>query len=318
MPQPNAVTALADELTALYTRVQDSLIAELERIAADPNQRRYRQRLNEQVRAIDQALDQVDTQARVYLSRRFPTIYQIGAVEAARATGRPWTWSAIHTDAVAEIANRTYSDLLSATRYVRRDAKRLVRLAVRERTAFAVIGGQTATQAGRELAKTLGEQGVHAVRFANGARFPLGAYAEMAARTSTAQAYVQGTLRASGEAGVRWMECFDSPGCGMDGHNSGDPPGGTIRPIEEALAYPLSHPNCARSWSPRPDVVDEAGAKAAQLLPDEELQRLAVLERERARTHTVTGRLTQREKDRRQRLRTRQQRLARRQRRLAR
>jgi hypothetical protein len=318
MPQPNAVTALADALTALYTRVQDSLITELERIAADPNQRRYRQRLNEQVRAIDQALDQVDTQARVYLSRRFPTIYQIGAVEAARATGRPWTWSAIHTDAVAEIANRTYSDLLSATRYVRRDAKRLVRLAVRERTAFAVIGGQTATQAGRDLARTLAENGVRAVRYRDGSRHTLREYSQMVARTSTAQVYVQGTLNASREAGVRWMECFDSPGCGMSGHDSGDAPGGTIRPIEEALAYPLSHPNCARSWSPRPDVVDEAGAKAAQLLPDEELQRLAVLERERARTHTVTGRLTQREKDRRQRLRARQQRLARRQRRLAR
>jgi hypothetical protein len=311
MPQPDAVVALADELTSLYARVQTSLIDQLETIATDPNQRRLRQRLNEQLRAIEQALDEVDVQARVFLSRRFPEVYQYGALDAARATRRPFVWSQVHTDAVAEIANRTYDDLLKATRYVRRDAKRFIRAAVRERTAMAVIGGQTATQSGRELAETLGEQGVRAVRYSNGARHSLGEYSQMAIRTSTGLAYVEGTVNASREAGVRWMECFDSPGCGMSGHNSGDAPGGTIRPIEEALAYPLSHPNCARSWSPRPDVVDEAGAKAAQLLPDEELQRLAVLERERARTHTVTGRLTGAERHRR-RLEQRAARLARR------
>jgi hypothetical protein len=316
MPQSDAVTALADELTSLYTRVQTDLLDRLEAIAADPAQHRLRQRLNEQLRAIEQALDEVDTQAKVYLSRRFPEVYQYGALEAARATRRPFVWSAIHRDAVAVIANETYDNLRRATQYVRRDTLRFIRMAVRERTAAAVIGGQTATQAGRELQRTLAENGVRAVRFANGAKYPLGAYSQMAIRTSTAQAYVQGTLNASRESGVRWMECFDSPGCGMNGHDSGDAPGGTIRPIEEALAYPISHPNCARSWSPRPDVVDEAGAKAAQLLPDEELQRLAVLERERARTHTVTGRLNARERDRRERLRARERRLAARQRRV--
>jgi hypothetical protein len=316
MAHPPAVQALADELTALYTRVQDSLIAELERIAADPAQRRYRQRLNEQVRAIEAALDQVDTQARVYLSRRFPEVYQFGAVEAARATGRPFTWSAIHTDAVSEIANRTYADLRKATQYVRRDVARFIRLAVRERTAFAVIGGQTATQAGRELARTLEENGVRAVRYRDGSRHTLGEYSQMVARTSTALAYNDGTINASREAGVRYMRCLDGASCSLYSHNDGPLASGMVFTIEEANSYPTAHPNCARSWSPEPGITSDAEAQAARQYAPEEQERLAAEERGRARTHTVQGRLTQRERLRRERLRARERRLAARQRRV--
>jgi hypothetical protein len=315
MPQPDAVVALADELASLYRNVQDSLIDRLEAIAADPNQRRLRARLNEQLRAIEQALDEVDTQARVYLSRRFPEAYQLGALEAARATGRPFTWTAIHRDAVAEIAQRTYDDLLSATEYLRRDVKRFIRLAVREHTALAVIGGQTATQAGRELARTLGENNIAAVRYSNGARHTLRDYSDTVVRTTTAQAYVQGSINASREAGVRYMVCSDGAACGLASHDDPTLASGLVAPIETAEAYPLAHPRCARSWSPMPQVTTPEEARAATP-PEEERQRLAAEERERARTHTVTGRLTQRERQRRERLRARQRRLAARQRRV--
>lgn len=315
MAHPPEVTALADELTALYRNVQDTLIAELERIAADPNRHRLRRRLNEQLRTIEQALDEVDTQARVYLSRRFPEVYQFGALEAARATRRPFTWSQLHTDAVAEIAQRTYDDLLAATSFVRRDAKRYIRAAVRERTAMAVIGGQTATQAGRDLAKTLGEQGIHAVRYRDGSRHTVREYASMVARTETALAYNAGTINASREAGVRYMVCSDGAACGLASHDDPQLASGLVAPIETAEAYPLAHPRCARAWSPMPQITTPEEARAATP-PEEERQRLAAEERERARTHTVQGRLTARERQRRERLRARERRLAARQRRV--
>jgi hypothetical protein len=310
MPHPHEVQALATELTSLYTNVQTELLDKLEAIATDPNQRRLRQRLNEQLRAIEQALDEVDTQAPVFLSRRFPEVYQIGAVEAARATRRPFVWSQLHTDAVAEIANRTYSDLLSATRYVRADTRRYIRAAVRERTALAVIGGQTATQAGRELAKTLGEQGVGAVRYSNGARHTLADWADTVIRTTTAQAYNMGTINASREAGVRYMVCSDGAACGLASHDDPQLASGLVAPIETAEAYPIAHPRCARSWSPMPQVTTPEQARAATP-PEEERQRLAAEERERAKTRTVTGRLTGAERHRR-RLEQRAARLARR------
>jgi hypothetical protein len=315
MAQPPEVQALADELNSLYTNVQTSLIDQLETIATDPNQRRLRQRLNEQLRAIEQALDEVDVQARVFLSRRFPEVYQYGALDAARATRRPFVWSQVHTDAVAEIANRTYDDLLKATRYVRRDTKRFIRAAVRERTAMAVIGGQTATQSGRELAKTLGEQGISAVRYRDGSRHTLRDFSDMAVRTSTALAYNAGTINASREAGVRYMMCSDGAACGLASHDDPQLASGLVAPIETAEAYPIAHPRCARSWSPMPQVTTPEEARAATP-PEEERQRLAAEERERARTHTVTGRLTARERRRRERLRARERRLAARQRRV--
>jgi hypothetical protein len=311
MPHPPEVQALANELTSLYTNVQTSLIDQLETIATDPNQRRLRQRLNEQLRAIEQALDEVDTQARVFLSRRFPEVYQYGALEAARATRRPFVWSQIHTDAVAEIANRTYSDLLGATQYVRADAKRYIRAAVRERTASAVIGGQTATQAGRELAKTLGEQGIRAVRYRDGSRHTLRDYTDTVIRTTTAQAYNIGTINASREAGVRYMRCFDGPACSLYSHDDGPLASGMVFTIEEANSYPTAHPRCSRSWSPEPGITSDAQAEAARQYSPEEQERLAAEERERARTHMVTGRLTGAERHRR-RLEQRAARLARR------
>jgi hypothetical protein len=314
MAQPDAVGALADELTALYRNVQTDLLDRIEAIAADPNQHRLRARLNEQLRAIEQALDEVDTQAKVYLSRRFPTIYQIGAVEAARATRRPFVWSTVHTDAVAEIANETYDNLRRVTQFVRRDTLRFIRMAVRERTAAAVIGGQTATQAGRDLAKTLAENGVRAVRFANGTRHTLADFSDMAIRTSTALAYNAGTLNAGREAGVQWYHVTDGLDCGWSSHQDTDLAAGTVRSAEECAAYPISHPRCARGFSPAPAVTNAQEAEAArQYVPEEQL-RLGAEERERARTRTVDGRLNRSERDRRERLRARERRLAARQR----
>jgi hypothetical protein len=313
---PPEVQAFANELTSLYARVQTELLVKLEAVATDPNQRRLRQRLNEQLRAIEQALDEVDVRARVFLSRRFPEVYQYGALDVARATRRPFVWSQIHTDAVAEIANRTYDDLLKATRYVRRDAKRFIRAAVKERTALAVIGGQTATQAGRDLAETLGEQGIRAVRYRDGSRHSLGEYADVSVRTSTALAYNTGTLNAGQEAGVQWYHVTDGMDCGWTTHRDTDLAAGTVRSAEECASYPISHPRCARGFSPAPTVTNAREAEAARQYAPEEQQRLAAEERERAETRTVTGRLTARERQRRERLRARERRLAARQRRV--
>lgn len=299
MPQPPEVQALADELASLYLRVQRDLLDQLEAIAQDPNQHRLRSRLTEQSRAISQALDEVEVQAKTFLSRRFPEAYQYGAMEAARATGRPFMWTAIHYEAVAELANTTYADLLSATQYVRQDSKRYVRAAVRARTAEAVIAGRTAVQTGRALAKELEGEGIGAIRYANGAKHTLGDYADMTARTQAALAYNAGSLNAGREAGVRWVEVFDGAACGWSSHDDADLANGSIRHVEEAAAFSISHPRCARSFSPRPDLnevrnVDRAGDR----FTEDERQALATAERERARKTTVSGRRTARERQR--------------------
>lgn len=314
---PAEVEAIREELGKLYVQVQDEHIAALERTAGDPTQRRYRARLNEQAQAITQALDELDVQAERWASTRLPEVYQIGAMDAAAKTGQPYRWSAIHREAVAEIASDTYSDLLSATRFVRREVKAFVRLAARQGAAAAVIGGQTPTQAGRDLARLLSQRGVKAIRYSNGARHTLADYSDTLLRTQVALAHNRGVINHSRAAGVRYFAISDGLACGWSVHNDGDLAAGSVRTVEEVVAFPISHPRCARAISPLPLVKTAEEARKARQFSDEESQALAAAERERAKVRTVSGRLTTRERDRRATLRRREARLAARARRVS-
>lgn len=66
---------------------------------------------------------------------------------------------------------------------------------------------------------------------------------------------IAGTLNRSREAGVRFMEVFEGPGCGWASHQDPDKATGTLCSIEEAAAWPISHPRCGRAFGPRPDEV---------------------------------------------------------------
>ncbi len=309
MPLPPEAEAVREELERAYREVQAQQIAELERIAGDPNQRRYRARLEEQGRAVAQALDEVDVQARQWASTRLPEVYQFGAMEAAEATGRPYAWTQIHREAVAEIASDTYRDLLASSQFVRRDVKRFVREAVRARVNYAVIGGETSTQAARRLTRDLRERGVKGVRYSNGALHTIEDYADTVLRTQVAKAHNFGVLNHGRASGVRYARASDGLDCGLQSHQGSPKVAGMVFPLDTALSYPSSHPRCARSWSLEPLIRTDADAAAARQYTPEEQEHLALEERERARTRTVTGRLNQRERARRARLRARQERL---------
>lgn len=47
-------------------------------------------------------------------------------------------------------------------------------------------------------------------------------------------------------AGVTHVDVLDGPGCGWTRHDDPDKAHGTRRPIGEALAHPIAHPNCRR------------------------------------------------------------------------
>jgi hypothetical protein len=49
------------------------------------------------------------------------------------------------------------------------------------------------------------------------------------------------------------MQVFDSAGCGWTSHKDTDKATGTLRTVEDAAAWPISHPRCGRAFGPRPD-----------------------------------------------------------------
>lgn len=113
----------------------------------------------------------------------------------------------------------------------------------------------TGKQAAKTLADKLAEQyGLTHVVYRNGARVPVRVWAEAATLTKSAVAYNAETLNRAREAGVRHVGVVDGADCGWTSHQDPDKATGTVRSVEEAAEWPISHPRCRRSFGPRPDV----------------------------------------------------------------
>jgi hypothetical protein len=52
---------------------------------------------------------------------------------------------------------------------------------------------------------------------------------------------------------VQRMQVFDGADCGWTSHKNPDKAGGTLRTVEEAAQWPISHPRCRRAFGARPD-----------------------------------------------------------------
>ncbi|MGW1799205.1 hypothetical protein ACWCQN_25355 [Streptomyces sp. NPDC001984] len=200
----------------------------------------------------------VDAEARAFVARQLPHLYEEGARAAAQTVGGHFSWTLIHTEALQSLASDSYADFLLRSQEEQRMAGafyRAVREAARREVPLLAAGNTTALQAAKALADRLAaEHQLTYVIYRNGARFPVSAWAESATLAKSAVAYNAGTLNRAREAGVRWMQVFDGAGCGWTSHPDPDKATGTIRSIEDAAAWPISHPRCRRAFGPRPDV----------------------------------------------------------------
>lgn len=256
MPQPVAVDRVADPLVDAYRNAWEKVLAEQQRLVDDPVRWVRRRRLEEMSRSIARLMDTLDSQTAEWIGERFPRAYLLGLTNATGLAAAEVGWTAIHQQAVEELAYRVYDDLLEATRYVRDSTKALVRTLGREVGTTALIRGDTAQGAGRIIAKILEDRGIAAITYRNGARHGLASYSEMLMRTTTALGYNVGTLNATPD--IKFYECFDGPKCGLTFHEDTTLANGLILERDEALAYPISHPNCRRSWGARPDVTSRS------------------------------------------------------------
>lgn len=262
MPQPPEVQQLAADLQEFADQAQQRLQALQDAILDEwptaPRDAR-RQRLSELQHLAAEIKVNVDALAVEFVQTGLPAAYTLGA-----AVGNSLhQFNAVDFDAVNTLAQSTLDDMLAATTRVGRTTKMLVRTLTRQHLADKLLTGQTAEQAGRELRDALRGQGVSAITYKNGARQGLGAYTQMASRSVSAIAYNTGNINAATAAGVTYMECFDGFGCGLTSHTDGELANGLILPSEQARRYLISHPNCSRSWTPRPDVTNKREAKDA-------------------------------------------------------
>lgn len=56
------------------------------------------------------------------------------------------------------------------------------------------------------------------------------------------------------QAGVAMVEVFDGLDCGWTAHQDTDKASRSVRTVEDAAEWPISHPRCRRGFAPRPDL----------------------------------------------------------------
>lgn len=215
-------------------------------------------RLEEFKKAITVFHSHVDDEARAFVQRQLPWLYQQGAQAAATAIGSAFTWTQIHKDALQALASDSYNDFLRRSQEAERMAEqfyRAARAAARIEVPLLAAGNTADRQAAKALADRLAaEHRLTYVIYRNGARVPVRAWAEAATLAKSAVAYNAGTLNRTVEAGVRHVQVFDGFDCGWLAHTDPDKANGTIRTVEEAAQAPISHPRCSRAFGPRPDL----------------------------------------------------------------
>lgn len=310
MPQPDVVTQLSATLRRAYQDAWERVVAEKQAIIDDPAQFRRVRRLEAVQQRIVDDMDHLDVLAREWLQSTYPTVYEIGATSVAHDLGVAFQWTQTHLTAISHLANDTFADLLAATEGVRQSTKRVIRTLAKQGTLSKMIEGKTALQASREVRRAIERKGIYAVVYADGSRHGVAEYSNMVLRTKSAVAYNAGGLTTAQSNGVKYMEVFDGPGCGWTSHDDADVANGTVRTLEECSRDPIAHPNCQRSFGPRPDVntstaarlaTDEARSAAREI---EDVSERAALERRssriaaensgRARRGTIASRVDRR------------------------
>lgn len=286
---------LRADLAGVWARIEAEQADLEQRWPGETRPARLR-RLAELRETLPALVDQAREAARRGVTAAIQGAYDLGGTSTALALSRAASWTAVDIDAVTRLAADTYADVLTATEHVADTAKDLIRRLAREHVADRLVTGRPVAGAARGLAETLAEHGITAVVYRDGARHGLADYTDMLLRTKTAEAYQVGGLNQCRHLGIGWVEIMDGPRCGWTSHDDTLLAHGRIITVDEAAEYPISHPRCRRTSSPRPDIESAAAAAAGKPLGPphtaEDIARAAAEQDRRGRG--LDGRVTRR------------------------
>lgn len=188
------------------------------------------------------------------------TCYQYGrgVKRTANQLGANVVWGNMHEYSLISLASDTYEDLLLMSRMAGKTSKEFqekIRQAAKA-TIWTQATNETAYQAGRRFWKELEATRIGVVIYRDGSVHGAEEYAGMVARTKGAVAFNQGAFDTARTEHVKYMEVMDGLSCGWAFHADKDTADGSIRPLDECMAFPISHPNCRRSFAPISETVE--------------------------------------------------------------
>lgn len=292
MAVPPEVVETLDPLLAVLRAAAEEVAAEQAAILTDPTSAGRRRRLREVAAAIDAEIDRIERAVSGWLTGVLPGVYEAGMA----ASTFDVSWTQFNRDAVTTLIDDTFDDVLAATSNMRADTKRWIR----ETTKYLAETGEVEGASTRRLTRRLVEKGAQAARldgmpapitsvvYSNGATVRIDQYGEMLFRTKLSTAYNQGVVNRSVEVGVDRFEIFDGH-CGLRSHDEPPFANGMIVDAQTALSYPVSHPNCIRSYGARPDLSNDSATSV--ILPSTtEAQRADQRAAEAARAQRMSSR----------------------------
>ncbi|MFE5970286.1 hypothetical protein [Streptomyces sp. NPDC056463] len=149
---------IAAVLDDAWQRLADKQRAVLTQLADNSRAVHTTATLEEFKQAITDFHRRVDEEARQFVRRQLPHLYEGGARAAAESLGATFTWTLIHRDALQALAADSYADFLRRSQEAERMADRFyraVRVAARREVPLLAAGNMTAKQAARSLAERL-------------------------------------------------------------------------------------------------------------------------------------------------------------------
>ena len=177
-------------------------------------------------------------------------IYQ----DAALAANPSYKLDPTDAQLLQTLSSRGQRDLLAAAQFARQDTRRFVGEAKERATNLDKPVRERRPEDRKTTSQWANENGVKAKIYANGQRHSLGSYAELSMRAAAQRAHNLGVANASG---VEWFQVSDGSDCGWQHHDDPDKANGSLRSLEDVLAFPIAHPNCSRQVVP----VYEGGPK---------------------------------------------------------
>lgn len=166
------------------------------------------------------------------------------------------------TSAVAAIVSETLARLTPMSFQIRRAVTDIYQQVVTQTVAQTALGTMTRREASRMVLTKLGQQGVTGFRDSAGRNWSLPSYAEMAMRSSTSNAMLQGHTDRIQDLGMNFVSCSDAPEeCSLcrpyegrvlsiDGSQVGErlkDGQKVVASLAEAKAKGLFHNNCRHS-----------------------------------------------------------------------
>ncbi|MET8957650.1 hypothetical protein ACWEO4_40975 [Streptomyces sp. NPDC004393] len=217
---------VAAVLEDAWQRLAAEQAAVIAAIGDNARSRMVADRLAQFQAAITDFQQRVDAEARAFVARQLPHLYEEGARAAAQAVGGHFSWTLIHREALQSLASDSYADFLRRSEEEQRMAAvfyRAVRDAARREVPLLAAGHTTALQAAKALADRLAtDHQLTYVIYRNAARMPVQVWAEAATLAKSAVAYNAEPGAGVGRAvdgGVRWRRLrLDQPQGPRQGH----------------------------------------------------------------------------------------------------